>query len=97
MITGSLESAGAVIIGVSASLFLIMVIGAIVFYLYSLINNLAIKSVVTHERFLVELICIAAIALGVITLLHTAITLIVVSLLAFVGAYIATKLKKGEV
>lgn len=97
IIASSLESAGSVIIGVSISLFLIMVAGAIIFYLYSVITSLATKSIVAHERLLVELVCIVAISLGVIALFRTVIMFIIISLLTFTVAYVVTKSKKDNV
>lgn len=74
-----------------------MVAGAIIFYLYSVITSLATKSIVAHERLLVELVCIVAISLGVIALFRTVIMFIIISLLTFTVAYVVTKSKKDNV
>lgn len=94
IIMGSLSSEGAVIFGVSASVLLTAFVGAIMFYLYSLIRGIAAQILIFTSRLYTVLVAIVFIAAGILAALaqlgyNNIFTTVIVLLLIFSATYFA--------
>ena len=94
LVVSSLSSPGQAISAASFSIFLILLAGAILIYLYSLINNLAARTLLSASGLHAVLISIVIIACSILMLLiqyryANIVTILATLLASFLAAYLA--------
>ena len=92
IMAGSLSSEGAVIFGLTTSILIVSVAGAVLFYLYSLITSLTIKTLIFTSRLYAALAVIVFLACIILTALAefgygTMLTIVILLLLVFLTTY----------